>query len=75
MSEELIQKFFRKECTAEEASEVMEFLKNNPKILEEYLSKKEWDEIEPNALMPGEFCDEVWNKFKKRKRQTPQFCG
>jgi hypothetical protein len=68
MSEELIQKFFRKECTAEEASEVIEFLKNNPKILNEYLSEKEWDEIESDVSIPGEFWDEVWNEIQKKKK-------
>jgi len=68
MREELIQKFFRKECTAEEASEVIEFLKNNPEILDEYLSKKEWDEIETNILMPEKFWDEVWNEIQKKKK-------
>src|SRR5690349_3589259 len=68
MKAELIQKFFRKECTAEEASDVLEFLKNNPKILDDYLSKKEWDEIESNVLMPDEFWDEAWNEIQKKKK-------
>jgi hypothetical protein len=68
MSEELIQKFFRKKCTAEEASDVLEFLKNNPKILDEYLSKKEWDEIESNSLMPEKFWEEAWDTIQKKKR-------
>jgi len=68
MSEELIQKFFRKKCTAEEASDVLEFLKNNPKILDEYLSKKEWDEIESNILMPEKFWEEAWDTIQKKKR-------
>ena len=67
MSEELIQKFFRKKCTAEEASDVLEFLKNNPKILEEYLSKKEWDEIESNILMPEKFWEEAWDTIQKKR--------
>lgn len=68
MKEELIRKFFRKQCTPVEAREVMQYLNNHPEILDEYLNKHEWDEIEPGTSVPNEFWDEVWQKIQKKKR-------
>jgi len=68
MKEELIQKFFRKQCTTIEAREVVQYLNSHPMILDEYLNKREWDEIEPGTSVPNEFWDEVWQKIQKKKR-------
>jgi ferric-dicitrate binding protein FerR (iron transport regulator) len=68
MKEELIQKFFRKQCTPGEAREVVQYLNTHPEMLDEYLNKSEWDEIEPDTSFDEEFWDEVWRKIQKKKR-------
>jgi transmembrane sensor len=73
MREELIQKFFRKECTVEEAAMVVAFLENNPEILNEYVNKKEWDDAEAGSGMPEEFWQNVWEKIKKKKKTNATF--
>jgi transmembrane sensor len=39
---ELIARFLKRECTAEEAEQVQHFFENNPHLLEEYWSEAEW---------------------------------
>ena len=46
ITKELIWKFFRNECTAEEKGLVMQYLEENPGVLEEYLSEEEWEHFE-----------------------------
>src|SRR3954451_1881657 len=67
MREELIEKFFAKECTAEEAIQVAEYLKAYPEVLDKYLSEEEWKNIE-TTQMPEEFWDEIWKAIDKKKR-------
>src|SRR4051794_19907331 len=67
MTEELIQRFFKKECTAEESIRVSQYLKAHPELTEKYLSEEEWNNIEATAEMPEEFWSEAWGKIQKRK--------
>jgi transmembrane sensor len=67
MREVLIQKFFRKECTKEEAIQVAEYLKAHPEIVNKYLSEEEWRNIETTE-MPEIFWEAMWQTIEKRKR-------
>lgn len=67
MTEELIRKFFNKECTPEEAKLVADYLKNNPSVLEKYASKEEWDEIK-DEIMPAEHWNEAWENITAKRR-------
>ncbi|MGI8950786.1 MAG: FecR family protein [Chitinophagaceae bacterium] len=69
MTEQQIECFFNKKCTAEEARQVAEFLKLNPSLLDKYLNKAEWNEIEVKEIMPEEFWDEVWQSIQKKKNK------
>jgi ferric-dicitrate binding protein FerR (iron transport regulator) len=65
---ELIERFFRKQCNAEEAKKIAAYLKANPRRLEEYLSVYEWNSaIEGNA-MPEEFWNEIWQNIQKKNK-------
>jgi transmembrane sensor len=64
---ELIELFFQKQCTPEEAAEVTSYLKANPALLEKYLSTHEWNAAEGNT-MPEEFWNEVWQSIQKRNK-------
>lgn len=67
MQEELIQRFFKKECTTEEASRVAEYLKANPALLNKYSSEEEWGNI-GSQEMPEEFWNEVWQNIEKKNK-------
>jgi ferric-dicitrate binding protein FerR (iron transport regulator) len=69
MIEELIQRFFRKECTSAESIQVSEYLKAHPELMDKYLSEEEWNNIEGNAEMPEEFWNEAWANIQKKKRR------
>lgn len=70
METELIEKFFRKECTPHEARQVALYLKANPQVLEKYMSIEEWQSA-GKKLMPEDFWNATWNSVqKKNKKQT-----
>ena len=66
MTEELIERFFRKDCTAQEAAAVADYLKNNPAILEKYLDPGEWFGAGVKE-MPAEFWENNWNAINEKK--------
>jgi ferric-dicitrate binding protein FerR (iron transport regulator) len=67
MKEELIQRFFKKECTAKEAMQVVEYLKANRALVDKYLSEEEWENVDIEKL-PDEFWDDVWEKVQKKNK-------
>src|SRR5581483_1096989 len=67
MDKAVIQKFFNKECSPAEAREVVEYFKANPDVLDEYLNKSEWEELEISGVMPEEFWNEAWQQIEKKK--------
>lgn len=69
MTRELIDRFFREECTSEEAAEVAAYLKANPSVLEEYLSTEEWDTFKPGTPeVVDEFWNETWDNIRRTNR-------
>ena len=69
VTKELIERFFRNECTAEEQLQVLEYFKINPDEFEQYLDEKEWEHFEARENM-----DPVLSKkrFENVRRQTIQ---
>lgn len=65
---EKIKRFFKKQCTPDEAMQVAEFLKSNPAVLDNYLSETEWNEAEINDLVHEDFWNEVWHGIQKKKQ-------
>jgi ferric-dicitrate binding protein FerR (iron transport regulator) len=68
MTDELIERFFEKNCTREEAEQVMSFFRDHPEILEKYFSLKEWQQTEP-VQMNSEFWDGVWKEVQQKKKR------
>jgi transmembrane sensor len=68
LNHELIERFFRKECTAEEAYEVAAYLKTHPSVLEEYLSMHEFTSVAADDSMPEAFWNEIWLSIEKKKK-------
>lgn len=68
MNKELIERFFRRQCTAAEAKQVAVYLKANPSVLEEYLSIQEWESVADDNTMPEAFWDEVWQNIREKNK-------
>ncbi len=68
MNHEVINRFFQKNCTEEEAKAVADYLKDNPSILKEYLSLHEWNTVVADNTVPPEFWDEIWNNIQKQNK-------
>jgi len=59
MTNELIERFFNRQCTPAEAAAVAEYLKTHPEVLERYSGYAEWLNTIPPE-MPDEFWNENW---------------
>jgi transmembrane sensor len=68
MTEELIERFFTKQCTAAESIRVSQYLKAHPELMDKYLNQDEWNNDETGFEMPEEFWDEMWADIQKKKR-------
>ncbi len=71
MNQELIERFFQKNCTQEEAKAVADYLKDNPSVLEEYLSLHEWDAVVADDTIPAEFWSEIWDNIQNKHQAKP----
>lgn len=69
MMEELIERFFRKDCTRREAQEVIAYLSEHPEVLDRHLSLEEWEQSPP-VQMNNEFWDEVWTEVQAKKKRV-----
>jgi transmembrane sensor len=65
---ELIEKFFRKDCTPQEAKQVTAYLKANPHVVEKYISIEEWSST-GKTLMSEDFWNETWHNIQKKNKQ------
>lgn len=62
ITEELIKKFFDKQCSPEEAQFVAEFLQDHPLVAEKFLNH-EWSQAENNALADPQLKSSMWNEI------------
>jgi ferric-dicitrate binding protein FerR (iron transport regulator) len=69
MTEEIIDRFFKKDCTADEAYKVVSYFKENPVMLENYLSREEWDRSDP-VQMDNDFWNDVWSEMQHKKNAS-----
>jgi transmembrane sensor len=68
VNQELIERFFRKECTPAEAQRIADYLKANPSVVEKYLSFDEWKSVIADDAIPEEFWKGIWRNIQKRNR-------
>jgi transmembrane sensor len=66
MDEQLIRRFLEKNCTEQEAEQVISFLKQHPELLEKYLGFEEWQMAKPVDKETA-FWDGVWQQIELRK--------
>ena len=72
----LIEKFFRNQCTEEEALRVIEYLEAHPHKLDELLPEKLWEQVEALSIMPFAKKEELLQSIIeqtaiKRNRPVP----
>ncbi|GAA4925754.1 FecR domain-containing protein [Mucilaginibacter defluvii] len=62
-TDELIRKYFNRQCTAEEAEQVYQYLQRHPEIIERLLSEKEWTQFDggkhPHPQKSAQMLDAV----------------
>ncbi|SHG44502.1 FecR family protein [Pedobacter caeni] len=65
MTKELILRFFKNQCNAEEATEVAAYLQQHPELLEEFLPDQAWNELENEvSLFPEDKKTEILNQLR-----------
>ncbi|MBO9618822.1 MAG: FecR family protein [Niabella sp.] len=75
INEALIQRFFNKQCSAEEATLVSAFLERHPEVLEQYAGKAEWDLDDSVPLPDGTAFDSMWRRITLRRKGAQFFRG
>lgn len=54
ISDQLIEKFFRNECTSDERQLVSTYLKDHPEVLNDYLSEEMWEQFQTSQFLDKE---------------------
>jgi ferric-dicitrate binding protein FerR (iron transport regulator) len=72
ISNYLIEKFFQGDCTEEEKQQVMEFFRNNPEQLAQYLTEDSWKDFDPD-IQKGAPTEKIRETIEATvgKMQTP----
>jgi hypothetical protein len=58
--DELIECFFNNACSAAEAEMVVRRLQENPRLLERYAGREDWDEAATRPQLPQTFTEDMW---------------
>lgn len=66
ITEDLIIRFFNKQCTESEADAVLMFFKQHPEALDKYLAEHEWNQPVPEDLAAG-ISPMVWQNIAREK--------
>jgi transmembrane sensor len=66
---ELVGKFFRNECTAEEAETVVQWLAEDPALLSSFLPEEEWQQPNQNHLSI-QIESEIWQQIQHLKNSS-----
>jgi len=69
VTNDLIENFFMEKCTPAEAQKVASYLHLHPEILEQYLSKAEWDQEITADHKPEQFWNEIWNQIRPKDKE------
>src|SRR5947209_2223896 len=69
ISEEQIERFFKKQCTPEEARQVADWLMAHPELASAYLDEAEWQLARDEGSLPEETYNEVWYQINRKIRK------
>ncbi|HSC54310.1 MAG TPA: FecR domain-containing protein [Phnomibacter sp.] len=68
ISEELIERFFKNECTREEADKVAQYLEEHPELMDEHFSAEEFEATTPTGLTSEQEVEQ-WEALQKKIKQ------
>ena len=66
VTQELIDRFFKQECSTEECIEVLKYLESNPVELDKYLNENEWNYFEAKQRMDPALSKKLFERISKR---------
>ena len=69
ITEEQIERFFKKQCAPEEARQVADWLLSHPELASTYLNEAEWQHSPDNESLPEEVYNEAWYQINKTIRR------
>jgi transmembrane sensor len=74
MQRELIDKYFRNECSDDERQQVLEYFRNNPEEWNRYMNEDDWDQYIVNEELPQELSEDLFDRvsrqtFRKSRRR------
>ncbi len=70
ITEELIARFFKKECTAEEAEQVAAWLNAHPEVADSYLNNEAYNTFEETESLSNEAKEKAWRLIHKNMGKT-----
>ena len=72
---ELIDKYFRNECSDEERRQVLEYFRNNPEEWNKYMTEEDWDHFKADEELAPGLSEELFEKVSKQtfKKRRPVF--
>lgn len=59
ISDQLIEKFFRNECTSDERQLVWTYLKDHPEVLNDYLSEDMWEQFQTAGFLDAAITERI----------------
>ncbi|MBW8683291.1 FecR family protein [Chitinophaga rhizophila] len=73
MQRELIDKYFRNECSDEERRQVLEYFRNNPGEWDKYATEEDWDKFDINDQLAPDLTERLFDNvsrqtFRKRSK-------
>lgn len=63
VTENLLQRFYDQQCSAEEANTVVSYLQNNPDVVEQWLGP-DWQQAGKDIPIPVAYRNELWKRVK-----------
>ncbi len=66
ISENQIERFFKKQCTPEEAEQVAAWLKKHPEAAVRYLPEREWQSLQQDESLSKEIQEATWHQINKK---------
>ncbi len=73
VSEQQLQRFFAKECTAKEAAEVAAWLKSHPEEASAYFEEAEWQNPAHNETMPHDVYQMSWQRIARKIKNSNRY--
>lgn len=66
VSAQLIEKFFRNECTSDERELVWTYLKDHPEVVNDFLSEEMWEEFQTSQMLDQEISERIQANVHQR---------